>query len=397
MRGRQRKLSLIFMITLVIFQIWTYQYEIKSPLVPETHLNTDTLDPNGSDYDPYADFNQNIVFSNTTLANSSFVAQFLKGSGTATDPYIFENYNFTIIDREEQILVSFFHINVYFIIRNCHFDHFLQYSGYSNSIGFLIRFSHHLRFENSTFSGFEEDSLVIEDSSNIEIVNCTFENSQYGYLKIERGSSILIEQNIFHKVKGIFLWASNSTIIRNNRFTQMLQVGIGLYSVSYECQVVNNTFSQSDIAIFIGGSKSSSNDSPWKYYGLINCSVRNNSIKYTIDSGIRCHYARNLSIQNNSISYCGNMGIMIAECFTTDIFSNTMHAIGQNGINISSSSDIKLSDNRFSDINLKDINGIYKDLSKSSSELVRGLILGGICIVGVGGFFFLAKYIKKEK
>lgn len=384
------------LISLVIFQFllgsWSYSFSPNYSISKEYP----NISPKESDYDPYDDYNRIIKINSESLGSSSFISQYLTGSGTATDPYVFQYHNFKITDDTQNIIISISNIETYLVIKNCDFTCISYWYEFSHTIGCLIQDSSNIRFENCRFSGFKEDIIKIERSNNISIVNCSFESSQSNSISILEGSSILVEKNNFQKTIGIYSWNSDTTIIRENIFDQIARYGINLRSTSYNCLVDNNTISQTEIAIVIDGSKSKMNDGSWFYYGLKDSMVSNNLIEYCSGTGISSNFASNSHFENNSIQFCSEMGIKIEDCINLDIFSNQLHAIGINGINIKLSRDISLKYNQFSDIEEKNINGYY-NLLKSNTVLSISLKVGGICGVITLGIFIGAIIIRKKR
>ncbi|MCG2826062.1 MAG: right-handed parallel beta-helix repeat-containing protein, partial [Thermoplasmatales archaeon] len=203
------------------------------------------------------------------------------GIGSATNPYIIENYD---INAGTAHGIEIRNTNVYFIIRNCMIhDGKISEDGVYGNYGIFFHNVKNGTVDNITsYSNFV--GIYMQSLSNNQLINCTVYNNSEGIYLYSASNNQIIKCTVYDNARGIWLdnYPANNQITNSTVYNN--PYGISLYYSSnnkiVNCVVYNNGHGL------------------WLYYSSDNqiakCDV-NNSFK----NGIYLYYS-----SNNKIHYC---------------------------------------------------------------------------------------------
>jgi parallel beta-helix repeat protein len=220
------------------------------------------------------------------------------GSGTASDPYIIEDWAINASASSEGGGINIQNTTAYFVVRNC-----LVENGYT-----VIRYG-----------------IYLDNVINGRVENNTCENNW----------------------NGIFLYSSDHNILANNTCGNNYYDGIDLYASDNYNNLTNNTCGNNSYGIRLDSSSNdnltgNTCDNNWDsgicLIGSGNNTLTNNTCDYSInDSGIYLSSSSN-TLDNNTCSGNGDSGIYLESSSYNNLTNDNCSGNYQYGIYLSSSS-----------------------------------------------------------
>lgn len=230
------------------------------------------------------------ISSNSELIEAA-VSHGWSGSGTASDPYVIENY---VIDTDalNGICISIENVTLHFIIRNCDLS-------------------------STDFGGY---SVFLHNVTNGIITQCTMVAEYWAFYAIDCSNIDVIDSDVSGEDACIIIEDSSDCTVYN--CTLSGHIGAGLYfdNCNHSVALLNDVDgthadSQSGISAF--------GDTSW------NCSVSNNEIYNHWGEGIRIG-ARDCIVDGNSVHNNGAGIWLMEESSNTTVTNNilSMNAVG---------------------------------------------------------------------
>ena len=232
-------------------------------------------------------------------SDSQFSTNDFTGSGTKSDPYIFENYNITTTSSIGILISS---TTKYFTIRNCYFS--------SNSDAISVQYS-----SNGVISGNiinqSTTGIGVFNQNNVTISNNHINGTNYG-IDVEdsvySNGFITITNNFVNNSSsdGIYLYNIANATISGNFITHSVDYGIYKDNQSFNTTISNNFISYSQTGgVYI--------------YGDLGAVVfENNELQFN-KVGISCSgiTASNFQVVDNIISNSSQYGIFFSHVKTS--------------------------------------------------------------------------------
>lgn len=230
------------------------------------------------------------------------------GSGTQSDPYIFQNFN---ISNTDSILVHIENTDKYIVIKN----NIVDGQG-SNSLGFVIKNATHITIDNNYISGVLTAIDVQNSSTNIISNN--------------------LITNLVNPRVGIIAVFNNNTQILNNDINTIDGYTIEFY-YAISCQVSGNNLNNSQYGLDlmnVNNSLISNNmiNTPGGIY-LQSSSDDILQSNFVASSGIGIYYGENITIVANSLTN-SDYGIKIEHVSYSFILDNILDKTSINGVQI---------------------------------------------------------------
>ena len=260
-------------------------------------VGTQVVKANGANSGTYA-VAQNASASNDPVqhspiyidGNSNFTAAngVVSGSGTASDPYIIENW---IINASGANGISIGNTTAFFVVRNC--------EAYNGSLGNYV-------------------GICMENVSNGAVDNCSFSSDSQGILLNRSLSNTVVNNTCFNDGYGIFLYISSSDTFANNTCYSNSN-GICLYDASSDSLTNNACFNNNGDGIFF-------------YYGSNNA-LTNNICSNNTGDGIYFDSFAGVQSENNTLTnnVCsGNTGDGIYFDFDSSSYNTLINNVCSN-------------------------------------------------------------------
>jgi peptide/nickel transport system substrate-binding protein len=238
------------------------------------------------------------------------------GSGTASDPYIIENWD---ISAENANGIWILNTTAYFVIRNCYVH---DGSGNFND-GIMLDYVKNGVVENTFVENCRYGIGLWDYSSNIFISNNLVNNNILG-VYLGYSDNCFVENNIVKNnsyLGGIYLNYSINNLIKNNTVENNSSYGI-YFDSSENDNLTNNTCRNNDYGIYVYRDISGNNR-----IRMIGNTIQNNSSEGIYFESYICDDAE-VRIIGNTIDNNSYEGIY----FDDDIYGNSLVQIENNSI-----------------------------------------------------------------
>ena len=218
-------------------------YCIISTLIIMVFLNTITAYGNDSTYD-----SQVVISSNSDLSSNSIISN-PSATGDIHDPYIIENH---VFNTSDQHCLKIANTDKYLLIRNCTFANLNNGQGSSE---IYIHNSSNITID-VVSCDMGVNGIIIEESTNILILNSFINNSTENGILVEDSNQIILNNNSLRKNSDSNINISNilNSEISKNVLANSSGNGIYIHNV-YELSIIDNIIHNNSNGINVYRSK----------------------------------------------------------------------------------------------------------------------------------------------
>jgi parallel beta-helix repeat protein len=282
----------------------------------------------GGTFGLYPPFAPIYINGNTQFTSANGVTS---GSGTASDPYIIENW---VISASSANGIDIENTTAYFVIRNG-----LIENGGGSYYGIKLDKVVNGRVENCTCKNDDYGILLITNSDNNILTNNTCENNIWYGIRLEYSSNNALTNNTCENGGGIYLYDSENIKMRNNTLSNnRYNFGMEGTTLSHFVHDIDNSnlVNEKPIRYLMGQSNEVIGPSlEMGYLGLVNCDnirVENIVLKHNIQ-GILIASTKDSRVENCTFENNG-WGIYLWGSDNNILTNNTCDENGGGGIGL---------------------------------------------------------------
>ena len=249
------------------------------------------------------------------------------GTGTADNPYIFENHDF-LLDPNGGTCLTILNSDVHFIVRNCEFKHSSIHAG-DDGIKFSNVKNGQIIDCDVSFNAF---GIYLNESESSLISNCdVHNNTAIGIYLVRSPNNRIIGNNGYNNDYSAlrYVWYCHNTTVSGNNFHDNGAYGFYFHASSRNI-IVDNSFSYNKLSgLYI--------DSDYPTYISTYNIICKNTMVHNEENGLLIEDSESNSISMNTINNNDEIGVNIIGSDNNLVYENEINSNVDYGIYISTS------------------------------------------------------------